>query len=81
MNAETVALWLALIGTLCWGVCFWWMHRISSKQNDLLAQLHEQGRRIEHLAKAEHDLIKQVHPQVTKIKKDVAEVRDAVDKK
>ena len=44
------------------------MYRISNKQNTLLDQLREQGRRIEKLSKIEHDLIKEVHPQVAEIK-------------
>jgi hypothetical protein len=68
MNTTGIAFWLTLIGTLCWGVCFWWMHLISAKQNALLAQLHAQGKRIEKLSKLEHDLIKEVHPQVSEIK-------------
>ena len=68
MNENGFALALALIGTLCWGVCFWWMHRLSTKQNALLEQLREQGKRIEKLSKMEHDLIKEVHPQVGEIK-------------
>ena len=41
---------------------------ISAKQNILLTQLHAQGKRIEKLSKLEHDLIKEVHPQVGEIK-------------
>jgi phosphoserine phosphatase len=48
------------------------MHRISAKQNALLDQLHMRGKRIEKLSKIEHDLIKEVHPQV-------AEIRDGLD--
>ena len=59
---------LTVIGTLCWVVCFWWMYRISTKQDALLNQLHAQGKRIEKLSKIEHDLIKEVHPQVSEIK-------------
>jgi len=59
---------MTLAGTVCWGVCFWIMHRLSVKQNALLAQLREQGQRIEKLSKIEHDLIKEVHPQVNEIK-------------
>jgi hypothetical protein len=33
-----------------------------------LKQLHAQGKRIEKLSKIEHDLIKEVHPQITEIK-------------
>jgi len=68
MDKTGFAFWLTLIGNLCWIVCFWWMYRISAKQNALLTQLHTQGKRIEKLSKLEHDLIKEVHPQVGEIK-------------
>ena len=68
MNRTVFAFWLTLTGTLCWGVCLWWMYRISTKQNAFLDQLHAQGKRIEKLSKVEHDLIKEVHPQVGEIK-------------
>jgi len=41
---------------------------ISKKQNSLLTQLQDQAKRIENLSKVEHDLIKEVHPQVGEIK-------------
>lgn len=72
MDTNQIAYVLSLIGSLCWVVCFWWMHRISAKQNALLDQLRMQGKRIERLSKVEHDLIKEVHPQV-------AEIRDGLD--
>ena len=62
------------LGTVCWAACFWWMLRISTKQNSLLDQLREQGRRIEKLSKIEHDLIQEVHPQVTEIKEGMEEI-------
>ena len=65
---------MTVAGTVCWGICFWWMHRISAAQNDLLQRLCEQARRIEKLSKAEHDLIKEVHPQVHEIKAGVQEM-------
>ena len=74
MNRDGFALALSLIGTVCWGVCFWWMHQISTKQNFLLDQLREQGKRIEKLSRLEHDLIKEVHPQVGEIKEGVDEM-------
>ena len=74
MNENALAFWMTLVGTLCWGFCFWWMHQISSQQNILLAQLREQGRRIEKLSKIEHDLIKEVHPQVGEIKEGMEEM-------
>ena len=81
MDETGFSFWLTLTGTLCWVVCFWWMHRISTKQNALLDQLHVQGERIENLSRIEHDLIKEVHPQVSEIKEGmdtiVAAVKDA----
>jgi hypothetical protein len=74
MNENSLAFWMTVVGTICWGVCFWWMHRLSSKQNTLLAQLREQGKRIEKLSKIEHDLIKEVHPQVNEIKEGMVEM-------
>ena len=65
---------MAVAGTICWGVCFWWMRRISDKQNFLLDQLREQGKRIEKFSKIEHDLIKEVHPQVNEIKEGMEEM-------
>ena len=78
MDKNDVAFWMTLIGTVCWGVCFWWMHRISTKQNAFLDQLREQGKRIEKLSKIEHDLIKEVHPQVGEIKEGMEEMIAAV---
>ena len=68
MDKSDFAFWPTLVGTLCWAVCFLWMYRISAKQTALLDQLHSQGKRIEKLSKLEHDLIKDVHPQVGEIK-------------
>jgi hypothetical protein len=78
MNENNFSFWLTVAGTVCWGVCFWWMHRISSKQNTLLDQLRAQGKRIEKLSKLEHDLIKEVHPQVGEIKEGLEEMIAAV---
>jgi hypothetical protein len=54
------------------------MHRISSRQNAMLEELHEMTTRIEKLSRAEHDLIRDVHPQVGEIKEHVQNVREAV---
>lgn len=43
-----------------------------------MKEIHEMTRRIEALSKAEHDLIKEVHPTVEKIREDVAGVASAV---
>jgi len=77
-NLDDMELVLSCIGTLCWIVCFWWMHRISSRQNSTLEELHQMTARIEKLSRAEHDLITDVHPQVTEIKEKVETVREVV---
>jgi hypothetical protein len=69
---------LAWIGLACWIVCFWWMHRISSKQEAMLKELHEVTKRIEQLSQAEHDLIREVHPKVDDIKESVEDVAQKV---
>jgi uncharacterized protein YdeI (YjbR/CyaY-like superfamily) len=78
MNTHALSFWMTLLGTACWGVCFVWMYRISDKQNRLLDRLTEQGKRIEKLSKIEHDLIKEVHPQVGEIKEGMEEMIAAV---
>jgi len=77
-NFEAMAFVLGCIGTVCWGVCFWWMHRISSRQDAMLEELREVTTRIEKLSQAEHDLIRDVHPQVGEIKEHVEDVREVV---
>ena len=78
MDRNNLAFWMTVAGTICWVACFWWMSRISTKQNALLAQLREQGKRIEKLSKIEHDLIKEVHPQVSEIKEGMEEIMAVV---
>ena len=73
-SVQTFELALALIGTACWGVCFWWMHRISVRQDALMKEMHGQNQRIEKLSRAEHDMIKEVHPVVGEIKERVEEM-------
>jgi hypothetical protein len=74
----TVGMLLAWIGTACWGVCFWWMHRLSARQEMMLKELHDVTKRIEKLSKAEHDLIREVHPNVEAIKESVKDVSEKV---
>jgi hypothetical protein len=70
---------LTWVGLGCWCVCFWWMHRISSRQEAMLKELHAVTGRIERLAQAEHDLIRrEVEPKVHQIKEHVESVMDAV---
>ncbi|HET7464863.1 MAG TPA: hypothetical protein VFJ82_26710 [Longimicrobium sp.] len=78
MNLAQIAFWMTVLGTVCWGVCFWWMHRISSRQDMLLHELREQGRRIEKLSREEHQLIREVHPQVGEIRDSLQAVADNV---
>lgn len=75
-----IPLVLTWIGLACWLVCFWWMHRISSRQDAMLKELHEVATRIEQLSQAEHDMMQEVHPKVTEIKEHVQNVADAVER-
>jgi hypothetical protein len=79
VNINLLDFWMTLAGMICWGFCFWWMRRISLNQNQLLARLQEQGKRIEKLSKLEHDLIKEVHPQVGEIKEGMDVIIAAVN--
>jgi len=74
----TIALILTWLGTGCWGICFWWMHRLSTRQEIMLKELHDVTKRIEKLSKVEHDLIREVHPNVEEIKESVKDVSDKV---
>jgi hypothetical protein len=77
-DVQTMALILAWVGIACWVVCFWWMHRLSARQQATLKELHEVTKRIEKLSKAEHDLLQEVHPKVEKIEESVKDVAVAV---
>jgi hypothetical protein len=80
MTRDELQFVLTIVSTACWIVCFWWMHRISSRQDALLHELHEQSCRIEDLSRTEHDLIREVHPQVGEIKDAVVEVAARVSR-
>ena len=69
---------LTWVGLGCWCVCFWWMHRISSRQDTMLKELHEMTERIEQISKEGHELMRDVHPQVGEIKEHVESVKEAV---
>jgi hypothetical protein len=75
---KAVELWCAVLGLLCWPICFVWMYRISARQEELLQQLHAQGKRIEDVSKTEHELIKKVHPKVEEIHDSIKEVTNAI---
>ena len=57
MDQGTIAYWLTWVGTGAWVVCFWWMHRISTRQDALLTELRE-------LARTQHDILREVHLDV-----------------
>jgi hypothetical protein len=65
------ALVVSVVGTACWPICFWWMHRLSVRQESMLAELHEVTGRIERLTREEHELIRDVQPDVEQIKERV----------
>ena len=67
-------------GRGCWLACFWWMHRISSRQNAVLEQLRKQGYRIENISKEEHDILCELHPNVEAIQEGVDEVSEKVER-
>jgi DNA-binding HxlR family transcriptional regulator len=64
MDQTTIAYWLTWVGIGAWVVCFWWMHRISTRQDALLTELRE-------LAQTQHDILREVHPDVGEIKEHV----------
>jgi hypothetical protein len=66
MDQSNIAYWLTWVGTGAWVICFWWMHRISARQDALLIELKE-------LAKTQHDILREVHPDVGEIKAHVVE--------
>ena len=77
-DVHMIALILECVGMICWIGCFWWMHRLSSRQDAMLQELHRVMKRIEELSRAEHDLLREVHPNVEKIKESVKDVAVAV---
>ena len=70
--------WITYANFGCWGVCYWWMHRISSRQNAVLDQLTLQAQRIEEISRQEHAILSEVQPNVEAIQRDVDEVSEKV---
>ena len=68
MDHATIAYVLTWVGTGAWVICFWWMHRISSRQDALLTELKD-------LAKTQHDILREVHPDVGEMREHVVEVQ------
>ena len=73
----TMANFVTLLDIGCWAVCFWWMHRISERQNTMLEELQLQARTIEELSKEEHEILKELHPTVQKIEEGVDRVQES----
>ena len=61
----------------CWPLCFWWMHRISSRQNAVLSELKQQAQRIEKVSTEERRILAELHPTVEKMEKDLDEVAES----
>jgi hypothetical protein len=61
----------------CWGICFWWMHRISQRQNAMLEELQHQARGIEQLSREEREILSELHPTVQKIDENVDQVKES----
>ena len=55
MDQATIAYGLTWGETGAWAICFWWMHRISARQDALRVALRE-------LARTQQDMLRQVHP-------------------
>ena len=70
---------VTLLDIGCWGVCFWWMHRISQRQDIVLKELQEQARSIEELSREEREILKELHPTVQKIEEDVDKVKESTE--
>ena len=66
MDHAIIGYVLTWVGTGAWVICFWWMYRIPSRQDALLTELKE-------LAKVQHDILREVHPDVGEIKEHVVE--------
>lgn len=74
---RTFVNFVTLLDIGCWGVCFWWMHRISQRQNTMLEELQQQAQSIEDLSREEHEILKELHPTVQKIEEDVDQVKES----
>ncbi|MEO8439509.1 MAG: hypothetical protein ABI540_04730 [Spartobacteria bacterium] len=70
--------WITVVDLGCWCACFWWMHRVSTRQDAMLEQLRRQAERIERVSKQEHAILSELHPSVQKIEKELDEVSEKV---
>ena len=77
--SPALANFATLLDIGCWAVCFWWMHRISQRQDIVLKELQEQAHSIEELSREEREILKELHPTVQKIEEDVDKVKELTD--
>jgi hypothetical protein len=70
---------VTLLDIGCWGICFWWMHRISQRQDIVLKELQQQARSIEELSREEREILKELHPTVQKIDENVDKVKESTE--
>src|SRR5215469_18175964 len=70
--------WASFVDIACWCACFWWMHRISTRQNAVLDQLRKQAERIERVSKEEHRILTELHPSVEAIEEGINQVSEQV---
>ena len=75
----TLANFVTLLDLGCWAVCFWWMHRISQRQDIMLEELQEQAHSIEELSREEREILKELHPTVQKIDENVDKVKESTE--
>jgi len=80
-NAMSPALvnFVTLLEIGCWAVCFWWMHRISQRQDSVLKELKQQAHSIEELSREEREILKELHPTVQKIDENVDKVKESTE--
>lgn len=71
---------ISVLDIVCWGICFWWMHRISERQNTMLEELKQQAHSIEALSKEESEILKELHPTVQKIEEGVDQVKESTQR-
>jgi hypothetical protein len=76
---HTLTNFVTLVDIACWAVCFWWMHRISQRQDIVLKELQQQAHSIEELSREEHEILKELHPTVQKIDENVDKVKESTE--
>jgi len=79
MSETDIGYWLTWLGTLAWGINFWMIYRISSRQDRLLDTLREQAERITELSQTQHDILQEVHPNVNLIRDAVNDVAEEIE--